>query len=326
MFSLAPNIDVILPVGTDGPFLDQAINSIKKSTGVNARILLVDNTIKGISKIKDRLDKRDLVFREEERGFAHAMNAPLKSRHKFADFVAIMNSDDLVHGERFHRQITKLQQTKTQLNICSVQNFTQRRGVEPFFGGMSYTEYTPILLTLGAYGIEPTWVTRNTWWEEHSHRNSNIHPDIVDLECALKSFPTTRISCLPEKLYFYRKHRNQMSRNAASEMDYSLITPLIMEFLDFYSISNIELRTFFLSRPHNMFKLKLSREDRSNVENHLSRVKDILNESIASQTQLTEIAKILDIRRSALSKRQSFTRLIQTKTRNDFSIMSDNEN
>ena len=306
-----PKVDVLLPVGSDDIYLDLAIDSIRKSKDIEPRILLIDNTLNGLPKIRSKLSTRDLVFREEARGFAHAINSPLQRGHQFADFVALMNSDDISHPERLVLQINKLRATNTELNLCSVQNFRKNQKVNPFFGEINYSKYSPILLNLGAYGLEPTWVSRADWWERHSYRNPNIHPDIVDLECALKSFYRSRISSLSQKLYFYRKHPKQMSRKSAHLSDFIKISETIENFFKHTGIKYPGMQTYYLARPHNIFKDMTTFSDRNRVLEYLNDVYLALVSLSFDDSMLREISELIQIRQISQSKIRSLARLSQ---------------
>jgi glycosyltransferase involved in cell wall biosynthesis len=310
-----PKIDVVLPVGTDDEYLDKTIASLRNSRNVDLRILLIDNTTLGIPFIKSRISKNDLVFREEKRGFANAINSPLLQNHEFADFVAVMNSDDLCHPDRFIIQVSELVKTGSELNICSVQNFRDKNIVNAFFGSITYHTYTPMLLSLGAYGIEPTWVARNNWWTKYSYRSPEVHPDIADLDCALRAFPSSSISSVPDKLYYYRKHSKQMSRNAARQEHFSTIETHMRKLFSAYGIENPSTRTFYLSRPHNMLADRVTPLDRARVLQHLNNLSEFFDNSQLEPMMREQIRTIIQIRKNSLNKFKSFARLTSLRSK-----------
>jgi hypothetical protein len=303
-------VDIVLPVGSDHKYLPDALKSIMNSRDVKTRILLIDNSINGIQDLKQRIRKTDKIFREEKRGFAHSVNAPIMQGHIFENYVAIMNSDDISHPDRFIKQINKLKSTKTDVNLCSVQNIKRGKPAKSFFGSLTYNEYSPLLLALGAYGIEPMWVTTPDWWVKNAFRNTEIHPDIVDLECALRSFPTTKFSTVSEKLYIYRKHSGQMSRNLATKVDFLEIRELASHFFGIYGVEFPSFQTFYSIRPHNVFKEAIKGKDRDILLNYLEVIKNRIFLDITDKKMKNEIEAIIDIRALTLSHFKSGLRYL----------------
>ena len=302
-------IDVVLPVDQHHVYLKKSINSIINSEKVHTRILFIDNSEEGIPNAEKLLRKNDLIFREPNHGFARALNAPLAQGHKFSDYVALMNSDDLSHPLRFSKQVSKLNETKSELNICSVQNFRNSRSANSFYGNIIYESYHPIFLLLGAYGIEPTWCSTSEWWEQKTYRNESIHPDLVDLELALKRFPETKISTCSEKLYFYRKHPSQMSRNIASLSDFLSLEQEIENFVSRYGMNYPDIEILYLSRPHNIFQNRATAEEKKKVAIFLNQVSHKAAELIQSPTMESTLKKMIRIRLNSLDRFRGLTML-----------------
>jgi hypothetical protein len=66
------------------------------------------------------------------------------------------------------------------------------------------------MLLVGSYGANASWLFRRAWAKDHELFSSQY--DSSDWTTALRVFPNTKISYLPEKLYFYRMHKNQITR------------------------------------------------------------------------------------------------------------------
>jgi glycosyltransferase involved in cell wall biosynthesis len=305
-------IDVILPVGQNHKYLKAAIDSVHNSLGVRTRLIVIDNTETGLKDLGALIKKNDVIVREPIRGFASAINASLADGLVVSDFTAIMNSDDICHPLRFISQINVLKHTSTQLNICRVQNFRGNNLTEPFFGEFEYSFYHPLLLAYGAYGIEPTWCAISSWWIKNSKRDTLIHPDVVDLECGMRVFPHTQISTVPKRLYFYRKHRKQMSRQLAIQKNFVDIFPIAEYFFNSYGIELPNSRTFYLSRPRNLFQEKFTWQEKRAVAIFLEHVRSRILAECDDKRFRNELDKVIAIRLN--SKISSFGRLIRIRS------------
>lgn len=126
-------------------------------------------------------------------------------------FIALMNSDDLIAVNRFDKQVEHLDSNQTDLSFSGIQKFTGRnRRIFPILGDFSGSYYWPGMLLLGSYGANASWLFRRTWAKDHELFSSKY--DSSDWTTALRVLPNTKISYLPEKLYFYRMHKNQITR------------------------------------------------------------------------------------------------------------------
>jgi glycosyltransferase involved in cell wall biosynthesis len=295
-------VDVVLPVRNYHPFLAKALKSVIDSEKVFTRIIFIDNSDKGLEQIKSSLRSSDLYFREPNPGFAKALNTPLTQGHIFEDYVALMNSDDVTHPLRFSRQIARLKQTSTDLNICNVVNFRGNHNVKSYFGKFEYFEYHPLLLTLGAYGIEPMWCTTASWWMSNALRNEQIHPDIVDLELAIKTFQDTSISVTCENLYFYRKHRAQLSRKSAKLQDFRILDKAFRDFFLKHSMRSPGIDVLYYSRPHNLINDSPDRETLIGVTNFLLEIQETLIGKFDSLEMQKAVRDIVAIRLMSHSK------------------------
>jgi glycosyltransferase involved in cell wall biosynthesis len=306
-------IDVILPVRSEHKFLSAALSSIIQSEGIQTRVIFIDNSDSGLNHIRSGLRQHDIFIREKRPGFARAMNAPLMQEHDFSEYVGIMNSDDISHPLRFSTQVKTLKKTSSQLNICNVVNFRGTRRAKPFFGSLQYEEYHPLLLTLGAYGIEPAWCSTSEWWIRNSFRSEVLHPDIVDLDLALRIFPDTSISSTSEQLYYYRKHRHQMSRRSAPGSSYEMIEETFINFLSRYGIRSPGKEVLYFVRPHDIFRDSPEQFTKFKIEEFLCELQEVLMNLINSNQMRKSIQEIVSIRLNVQSRYRSAIRLAKLR-------------
>jgi hypothetical protein len=90
--------------------------------------------------------------------------------------------------------------------ICRINSIGQSQ--RSLMGIPTGNLYHPIFLLLGSYGANASWCMRSEWWEKQSFFDSN---QCLDWRIAMNSFNNTSIAYLPEDLYFYRKHSDQVT-------------------------------------------------------------------------------------------------------------------
>jgi hydroxymethylpyrimidine pyrophosphatase-like HAD family hydrolase len=122
-------------------------------------------------------------------------------------------------------------------------------------------------------------------------------------------FTKTRISSVPEKLYLYRKHGNQLSRNRAGKEDFERISQTIKEFHQHYGINYPGSDIFYFARPRNIFSDKLQKLEREKLVQYLYEVQNALFQIFHQPKIRMEITKLIDIRIQSLSPVRGASRL-----------------
>jgi hypothetical protein len=200
-------LTVLLPFHVENFFLHQAIRSTLLAMGEDDELILINTSNSKFSNPH----RQNNVSVVEAAGSHYISALSLGISLAVGKYIALMNSDDLVAVRRFEKQINQLNSDRSDLAFSGVQKFTGRsRKIFPILGDVSGNQYWPGLLLLGSYGANASWLFRRTWAKDIELFSSKL--DTSDWTTALRVLPDTRISYLPEKLYFYRMHKNQVTR------------------------------------------------------------------------------------------------------------------
>ena len=209
------NVDVVLPFHQENEFLHEAINSIAESKKARVRLILVDSRSMNLQGQKLRIPSQ-LKFIHvnvgEKRNYPNAINVGLKNLK--SEFFALMNSDDLVHPERLYRQIMQLEEDKADICVCRIQKFTgknSRNVIPPLAGNIRYNSFNYINLFIGAYGADATLLGRSDVIKKHQLKFPLV--EHADWFFALANYKVLKVSVLNFTGYFYRMHRNQITRS-----------------------------------------------------------------------------------------------------------------
>jgi hypothetical protein len=204
------DLDVLLPFHRFDDYLKQAIDSLAATKGVSFKTILIDDRIdksRDINSLTYGLQSFEIISTNGGTGYGNALK--IGSKHITANSVALFNSDDLIRPSRFKQQILELEKSELCItNISRIQwNNSKRSSIT---GGMKSKYYDPAYLLLGAYGADASWCMRTEWWQQHAFFDDQ---PCLDWRIALSTFSNTNISYIPEPLYFYRKHKYQLTHN-----------------------------------------------------------------------------------------------------------------
>lgn len=198
------SIDVILPFHRSDLFLKRAINSIKQSVGVRTNLILID----------DRVEYEELSFDSTVRtggvGYASAINASLPFLR--SDFCALMNSDDLVHPERFIKQASALQKFGKNVSVTRMRKFNNLGFPKFMLGGNPrFHKFKREAQLITSFYSNASWFMRTDYWI--SVGKIEDFGNGSDWAWGVKLFYETDPFVHPEVLYFYRSHKNQSTRS-----------------------------------------------------------------------------------------------------------------
>lgn len=209
------DLDILFPFHRVDRYLDSAIHSLNNSQGVNFRLIAIDDRMdKSIDIFSLFANVKNLELVETQGGQGYGYSLKLGSSYIDSNIIALMNSDDLVHQNRFKRQLFELDN----FDLC----FTKMQKIDgngksiPFLtGDITSRHYENHILLFGSYGANATWCMRKDWWKNNAFFDKN---ECLDWRIALKTFTKSKISMLNDYLYFYRKHPAQVTSNL--EIDY----------------------------------------------------------------------------------------------------------
>jgi hypothetical protein len=207
-YSKAMDLEVLLPFHrVDGYFIE-AIESLNRSKGVSFRLILIDDRIDRKIDVSPILKStQNVVLVETEGGIGYGKSLELGTNEASADVIALFNSDDLICENRFYKQIKSLD--NADISITKIQRILQN-GQESMSksGTIQISQYDPIYLLFGSYGADATWCMTKEWWTKNAFFDDK---ECLDWRIALSSFSHSKISFIPETLYYYRKHSMQSS-------------------------------------------------------------------------------------------------------------------
>lgn len=203
-----PTVSVVLPWHQNTRYVFEAINSIKASDGVNIELLLIDDRLNPIRDEIGSLSKATTF----SSGYSAAVNAGAKLAT--GDYVALMNSDDLVHPKRFISQIETLERNQTKLNFAKIRKVNES-GKRKLHKSEEFSEeqFLKSSLLISSHLANATLLTKTQYWQNEIKFPEIPHGADWLLSAELsKKFEDW--SFLPEEVYFYRQHRKQLTKNS----------------------------------------------------------------------------------------------------------------
>lgn len=240
--SVSIDIDVILPTHQNTNYLTDSVNSILMSEGVEVRLIIVDDRADQSLKL-DIPDSQKilLVSTGGNTGYNNAIQVGLNEAK--SNFIAFQDSDDISDPRRLRREVDSLILEDAEIAYCKMQIIDNsgkklfhylQNVVEPSYFGYS--------LLFGSYGANSTWVIRREAFKKISF--TRIEKS-YDWAIGLKSLVGLRVVYVHDSLYFYRKHKNQMTQ-ATDYQDRSLleIYPLWSELNEKLGLPHLELADF----------------------------------------------------------------------------------
>lgn len=207
-------IDVVLPFHKIDQFLRLAIESIFASDGVDVHLILLDDR-QNVSIDGEELEFLLAFYRNKnisyyptiKRGYANAIN---QSRlYLRSEYVALMNSDDLIHPKRFAIQLNILQKNQADLIISRIRKFNSFGFLPSLSGEIDYSSYHPSFLLLGAYGADATWFTKKDIFQQMKFPDIPLGADWI---VAMQNFFKIKVFGVDKSLYFYRMHKTQVTQ------------------------------------------------------------------------------------------------------------------
>jgi hypothetical protein len=297
------NIDVLLPFHRNDGLVQDAIDSVLKNQG--CRVILIDDRRKfERTRVKIPNNNRiELIETTGKIGYGKALE--LGSKLIQNDFIALMNSDDLVSPDKFKKQMNSLE---NKLISITGMNKTNLRGQTKtsILGPKEINVYDPIFLMFGAYGANATWMMRKEWFEQNFFFDSK---DCLDWRIAMRNFKCEEIAYVKENLYIYRQHLNQVTKNRVSENSCDEVITEWLALCNRYGlkIANNQIFTFLAAPWLNKKSLKLSDlgtlfEDLKIITNKQisSEVRQLLNEILSRRVILQNLKNFPNLDLSVL--------------------------
>jgi len=198
-----PLLTIGLPVYNARPYLEDTLRSICAQTFQDWELIAFDDgSTDGSGAFLESV--RDSRFRvlgaKENRGLAAALN--LIHEHARGQFIARMDADDLMHPERFARQLSFLE-GRPDVDVVGCSLVAVGRNHEPRGLRIFPAEHEELMRgpVWGPRLCHATVVARTAWWRRFQYNEKNRGCE--DLELWLASRGSTRFANLPELLYYY---------------------------------------------------------------------------------------------------------------------------
>jgi glycosyltransferase involved in cell wall biosynthesis len=222
-------VSVLLPVRNGMPYLPQAIESLLAQTYSNLEIIVIDDGSSDETPqyLRSRLDSRLKCLSTDAKsgsGIANALN--LGIAHSRGEFVARQDADDISRPDRIERQVEYL---RNNLSIDVVA--TQAEYIDES-GGVTENSWTrevrllhdpagspqqlAELLPLTCCLIHGTVVIRRSVLQQVGGYDRRFEW-AEDYDLWLRLLPEHRIAKIPERLYRYRIHSEQISDHRPRE-------------------------------------------------------------------------------------------------------------
>jgi hypothetical protein len=243
-------IDILFPFHRNDALLRQAILSLHKSNNVLLNPIFIDdrqNKDDDLSELFKIFSSYEYIKTEGKVGYGEALR--LGSQIIGSNYVALMNSDDLISPNRLINQVKLLE--KSEISIAKMHRIkTNNQRIKPYTGDIESSTYDPIFLILGAYGANSTWCMHTSWWKENAFFDN---AQCLDWRIALKAFHNSHLSYTSEPLYYYRKHNDQVTKSRTISFQEMEPTYLLwQEHLSRYGLENVSYEIFnLIATPWN---------------------------------------------------------------------------
>lgn len=297
------SLDVLLPFHRVDRYLYDAINSLQQSTGTKIRLILIDDRadrstdIIGLTKIL-----KDTCVIETQGGCGYGEALRVGSTGIESDSVALFNSDDLVSKYRFSKQVRALE--SSEISITNLRRISASgRKTSSVTGSLTSPSYDPIFLLFGSYGANATWCMRSEWWLKNAFFDG---AESLDWRIGLEKLPSSKFSYLDEPLYFYRKHKNQIT--ASKKIEPANLDPIYSvwcSYLDRLGIASKERGTFSVMATPWLSYSQVQIEEIKNFVSEMGATTTFKSTEV--QIQINKLIKrrmLLALRNLSLSKSQ----------------------
>jgi glycosyltransferase involved in cell wall biosynthesis len=244
---MSQTLDVLLPFHKVDTYFIAAVNSVLASSEIKLNLLLIDDRENSSLALPTFVSSSHQIQYVRTQGGV-GYGAALRQGSKLAqsDYIALMNSDDLVTRDRFSSQLRALQ--AADVSITGISRIKENNsGSTSLTGSISTTYYHPFYLLFGAYGANATWAMSHKWWQTKFFYDSE---PALDWRIALDSFHKSEIHYSAEVKYFYRRHPNQHTAVKTTTEDFTALYSKWNQLADYYGLTQLNYSSFqFLALP-----------------------------------------------------------------------------
>jgi len=203
------SVDIVMPFHRNDRFLVEAVSSIMSSNGVRIRLILIDDRKDDSSDLTFNADKFEIV-KSHGVGYSRALRLGLEMVK--SEYFALLDSDDLSHKDRLARELDLMHRENLDIVACSMKKI----------GKSSVSKITQPLIfrdigilresnLLGSINSNSTWMCKTDLLNEQNFLSSKFIS--LDWATTLQLNPKTKVGFIDSRLYSYRQHESQMTKN-----------------------------------------------------------------------------------------------------------------
>ena len=209
------SVDIIIPFHVVNEHLLESILSVKFSIGVNVRVIAVNDTGVEIAPSDIGLDESDLLLMSIGNGYKDAMSTGVSSAS--FEYLGFQDSDDFTDKYRLFNQITFLRENKFDAvtgQLIRTNMKGQIRNWPSIFGKLPDNLSPKQKLIFGPHGADSTVIGKTPFIKNSWLAHNLFSPSFADYGWLLNIVDRAKIGFCENAYYYYRAHRNQMSRSA----------------------------------------------------------------------------------------------------------------
>jgi glycosyltransferase involved in cell wall biosynthesis len=206
-----PTVSVVIPSYRGGPYLREAVDSVRAQTLEDWEVIIVaDGCEEDFSDIEDG-DARVRVIRQRNRGESISRNVAFG--HARGDLVALLDDDDRMLPGRLLAQVEAMKDQS--IGLCHTQfRVIDADGAVIGMGESRESQYADFLQTDGAIVLSSAMLRRSIVQEVGGF--NPLLPIGQDLDLFYRVARESRLCFLPDILTEYRIHGNNVWANSSS--------------------------------------------------------------------------------------------------------------
>jgi glycosyltransferase involved in cell wall biosynthesis len=250
----SPKISVLMSVFNNDEFLKEAIDSILNQTFTDFEFIIIDDasTDQTYSILKAYKDPRIIILKNNSNlGLAASLNAAIQIAR--GEYLARQDADDISNIHRFERQVKYLDQ-HDEVGVLGATTEWIDKDNKSLLVWQQPTDNPHIQQTLLVYCciIHGSVMCRTDVIREAKGYNLKMREG-QDYDLWLRISETIDIACLPQVLYFYRRHSGMASNLFKEEQNKNAHDALINALYrrDFYARKVLRFNRELLPDSHS---------------------------------------------------------------------------
>lgn len=206
-----PMLSILMPVYNVAPFVKEAIESVLNQTFTDFELILLDDCSPDASAdIIKTFDDARIVYHRNKKNLGLADNLNVGLKMASGKYIARADSDDICLPDRFETQVNFLEaHPDIDLCSCGLEKFGKEQDV-----WVRENDFDQVKITMMFYSpvLHATSVWRRESFENHDLKyDQNAFP-AEDYELWSRAVFCCRLVNIPQVLYRYRIHGNQVTK------------------------------------------------------------------------------------------------------------------